>query len=212
MIVDCVSDLHGYKPTLEGGDLLVVAGDLTGRDTKPQYEEFFCWIAEQKYKKKVVVCGNHDRQAQQNKVRMADYPQHFDYLCDSGTEFEGLKIWGAPWTLNFRGQNPECMAFGQYNDLEMQEHWDLIPEDTNILITHSPPLGTLDTCSYPVERVGCRHLAKKVSSLPALKLHVFGHIHEGHGKVIHGDKTFVNAAQMNLYYRPVNKPVRIELG
>ncbi len=31
MIIDCISDLHGYYPKLEGGDLLIVAGDLTAR-------------------------------------------------------------------------------------------------------------------------------------------------------------------------------------
>lgn len=35
MIIDCISDLHGQYPQLEGGDLLIVAGDLTARD-KPK--------------------------------------------------------------------------------------------------------------------------------------------------------------------------------
>jgi len=30
MIIDCISDLHGYYPELEGGDLLIIAGDLIG--------------------------------------------------------------------------------------------------------------------------------------------------------------------------------------
>jgi Icc-related predicted phosphoesterase len=36
MIIDCISDLHGAQPKLEGGDLLIVAGDLTARDTEQQ--------------------------------------------------------------------------------------------------------------------------------------------------------------------------------
>ena len=35
MIIDCISDLHGFFPKLEGGDLLIIAGDLTARD-KPE--------------------------------------------------------------------------------------------------------------------------------------------------------------------------------
>ncbi len=32
MIIDCISDLHGFKPNLNGGDLLIIGGDLTARD------------------------------------------------------------------------------------------------------------------------------------------------------------------------------------
>lgn len=40
MIIDCISDLHGYFPKLQGGDLLLIAGDLTARDEPYQFEEF----------------------------------------------------------------------------------------------------------------------------------------------------------------------------
>jgi len=33
MIIDCISDLHGYTPSLSGGDVIIVAGDLTAKDT-----------------------------------------------------------------------------------------------------------------------------------------------------------------------------------
>jgi hypothetical protein len=53
MIIDCISDLHGYLPKLEGGDLLIVCGDLTAYNKPKQYEEFFLWLKKQKYRKKV---------------------------------------------------------------------------------------------------------------------------------------------------------------
>ena len=40
MIIDCISDLHGFYPKLEGSDLLIIAGDLTARDTKDEYIVF----------------------------------------------------------------------------------------------------------------------------------------------------------------------------
>ncbi len=48
------------------------------------------------------------------------------------------------------------------------------------------------------------------------KLWVCGHIHEGYGEfkdtTLSGDKYhIVNASHVNEYYRPVNKPIRIEL-
>jgi hypothetical protein len=32
MIIDCIADLHGHYPKLDGGDLLIICGDLTARD------------------------------------------------------------------------------------------------------------------------------------------------------------------------------------
>ena len=60
MIVDCVSDLHGFTPPRKKGDLLIVAGDLTARDL--QEEHFFMWnyLSNLNYKKIVVIAGNHD--------------------------------------------------------------------------------------------------------------------------------------------------------
>jgi metallophosphoesterase superfamily enzyme len=37
MIVDCISDLHGFYPEMEGEDLLIVAGN---HDTQMQEEDY----------------------------------------------------------------------------------------------------------------------------------------------------------------------------
>src|ERR1044071_9160006 len=60
MIIDCISDLHGFKPSLQGGDLLIVAGDLTARDTMQEHVDFLWWLDEQPYEKKIYIAGNHD--------------------------------------------------------------------------------------------------------------------------------------------------------
>ena len=60
MKIDCIADLHGYFPDLEGGDLLIVAGDFSGSDNKYEYSEFLGWLNVQHYKKKIFIAGNHD--------------------------------------------------------------------------------------------------------------------------------------------------------
>lgn len=208
MIIDCISDLHGYQIKLEGGDLLLIAGDLTARDKPHEFDVFKKWLREQPYTKKVLIAGNHDNFL----ARLEKPEEYFDeavYLCDTGTDFQGLKIWGSPWTKNFHGQNPLCKAFGLDLSTQMLEKFELIPDDIDILITHSPPQGILDQTWRM--RVGCPELRRIVQKLPNLKLHLFGHIHEGYGEEEEARVKFVNASLVNESYQLVNKPVIVIL-
>lgn len=209
MIIDCVSDLHGYLPKLHGGDLLIVAGDLTAND---QYDRFFQWLRKQPYKKKILVAGNHDVSLD----RFIDESDPFacgdiEYICDSGTEFEVLKIWGSPWTKTFEGMNPHCKAFTVDTEEELAEKFSLIPDDVDILVTHSPPWTILDDTTDG-EQVGSVSLMAELLGRIRPKLVVFGHIHESYGKCPMWNRSmFVNASHVNEQYKPVNKPIRIVL-
>lgn len=215
MIIDCISDLHGEYPELEGGDLLIIAGDLTASDKPIQYECFFDWLGKQQYKKKIFISGNHDNQA----MSQFDWGENVEYLYDSGTQFEGLKIWGSPWSLWFYGINPHCKAFTA-TDRQLNKEYELIPDDTGILITHSPPYGIFDKIQRNPWRhdldddlhVGSVSLRNHVMMRVKPKLHVFGHIHEGGGNILDTNVTkFINCSYMNEDYEPVNKPIRIIL-
>jgi Icc-related predicted phosphoesterase len=229
MKIDCISDLHGDLPDLEGGDLLIVAGDLTARDQLREYEAFYNWLKKQNYRMKIVVAGNHDNflthcisTGKAEELGISDELEGHVYLCDSGIEFEGLKIWGAPWTPIFKGIHPKCKAF-MLTEFELAGQWGLIPTDTDILITHGPPFGVMDKTSRG-EHVGSKSLSHRLLDLK-LKAHVFGHIHEGYGQEYQGyssidvndpnPKPFghlsVNCSLMNQDYETVNKPVRIEI-
>jgi 3',5'-cyclic AMP phosphodiesterase CpdA len=72
MKIDCISDLHGFQPKLEGGDLLIVAGDLTARDTVEEYITFNSWLSDQNYDRKIIIAGNHD-----GKIEKGIYVQTF---------------------------------------------------------------------------------------------------------------------------------------
>lgn len=237
MIIDCISDLHGFFPKLEGGDLLIVAGDLTTSDTLGQHGDFKKWLYEQDYRKKIVIAGNHDNHfvgLPSNPYIFSSYNSktgeqlsYAEYLCDSGTEFEGLKVWGSPWTKTFEGMNPACKAFTLDTE-ELSEKWALIPNDTDILITHSPPYGILDQVYYmdydkdQAEHAGSTSLLKRCYGSNGIfpRLHIFGHIHENGGKMteIGGQLwpsphpcVLINASHVNERYKPVNKPIRVIL-
>lgn len=221
MIIDCVSDLHGHYPKLEGGDLLIVAGDLTARHTKEEALDFIYWLSEQDYKEKIIIAGNHDSFVIHNKNWFVEELESISkslYLCDSGTEFEGLKIWGSPWTAYFPGMNPHCMAFTMHygcdTDDWLDEKWQMIPDDTDILITHSPPYGILDKTKYG-KHVGSKSLVLKIGNMECPpKLWVWGHIHESYGEdlpVRQKPCKMINASLVNEHYEPVNKPIRVIL-
>jgi len=214
MIIDCVADLHGYYPDLEGGDLLIVVGDLTTSDHGRQYAKFATWLDSQKYNKKILVSGNHDNFFEQKgleSIKEIYFDLGIDYLCDSSTEFEGLKIWGSPWTQRFPGINPHCMAFTCETDADLGLKFASIPDDVDILITHSPALGVLDESKRKV-RCGSQALHSILAYRIRPKLHVFGHIHEGYGQKKQFNKCLsVNASYVDGDYEPTNKPIRVIL-
>lgn len=213
MIIDCISDLHGHYPDLEGGDLLIVAGDLTARDTQDQHMQFMSWIAQQKYRKKIWISGNHDNYLVGTKF-IPIKELGMECLCDSGTEFEGLKIWGSPWTLKFDGMNPKCMAFTCDTEEEIASKFSLIPKDTDILITHSPPFGILDMTKTRHQVGSTSLMAEHLTLRINPRLWVFGHVHESFGTdgPYKWNRTkYINASYVNEYYHPVNAPVRVIL-
>ena len=209
MIIDCIADLHGHYPKLEGGDLLIVAGDCLKNDDLQSRINFFVWLQRQRYKKRIYVSGNHDNSFQKRPPTEA--PEGI-YLCDSGTEFEGFKIWGSPWTLAFDGINPHCTAFTGTED-ELAAKFVLIPDDVDILITHGPPFTILDKTADG-RQVGSVSLMGHHMKRLRPKLFVWGHIHESYGQdggYTWNNTKYVNCSHVNERYQPINKPIRIIL-
>lgn len=206
MIIDAISDLHGHYPKLSGGDLLIVAGDLTKSDEDAEYLAFFRWLDQQDYDKKILISGNHDNQA----ISQFYFDDDIEYLLDCGTEYEGLRIWGSPWTPLFKGVNPRCKAF-MLPEEELEAKFALIPDDIDILVTHGPPFSWLDHVARDEKLVcvGSKALLRAMDRLSRnnLKAHIFGHIHEGRGL----EGRCYNVSHVDEYYIPVNGPMRIIL-
>jgi Icc-related predicted phosphoesterase len=214
MIIDCISDLHGHLPLLSGGDLLIIAGDLTANNRAWQYLNFIEWLKNQKYRCKVLVCGNRDDLIYRRRWTFCKenepFPStHAKYLCDSGIEFEGLKIWGSPWTKIFPGINLKATAFTVQMECELEEKWENIPAGIDILVTHGPAYGIFDVIK-PNKHVGSIELRHQIRGRIKPRLHVFGHIHECGGKVIDlMDLVCVNSSYVDENYQPAHNAVRI---
>ncbi|MEI8365660.1 MAG: metallophosphoesterase, partial [Parachlamydiaceae bacterium] len=107
---------------LPGGDLLIIAGDLTARNTLDEYERFNQWLKGLNYRCKIVIAGNHDGLLESGKVVIEDGSNGIHYLCDSGFEFEGLKIWGSPYTPTFLN-----WYFMRNRGKDIKKHWLIQP-------------------------------------------------------------------------------------
>ena len=206
-----LSDTHGLHRELTksvgSGDLIIHAGDVTEYGTAEELEDFIDWFSNLNFRHKIFVGGNHDlileEMGQYLTEWRGDLPKNTYHLENESVEIERLKMWGSPCSPYFMG-----MAFNKRRGKEMKQVWDKIPLDTDILITHTPPLGILDNDS------GCEELTEKLNALNP-KLHVFGHIHQSFGIEKRGQKTFVNASiagQQNVDDMPpfiINSPIKL---
>lgn len=202
MRVVCISDTHERHRKVEvpDGDVLIHAGDFTMIGERKWIEDFNDWLGSLPHKHKIVIAGNHDFGMAEHAALLTNCT----YLQDSGVEIEGIKFYGSPFTPTF-GR----WAFMLDRGKTILEKWLQIPEDTDVLITHTPPYGILDRPMKTYNPCGCEDLAVVVKAIEP-KLHVFGHIHGGYGEHIEGTH-YVNASVSNEAYQPVNAPIVTEI-
>ncbi|CAG9315272.1 unnamed protein product [Blepharisma stoltei] len=215
----CISDTHDYTDNLilPDGDVLIHAGDFTLEGNYMEVAKFNHFLSKQKHKYKIVIAGNHDFSFDSNKynelLQLHELPYQASskeiksllknciYLEDSYVRIYGYKIYGSPWTKeHYPG------AFTIASSSEIQRKWMMIPDNTDILVTHSPSYMTLDlTIKY--HNAGCQYLAEELLRVRP-KVHIFGHIHESSGWIENRGITSINAAVCNRRYQP-NNPAKI---
>lgn len=172
-LTDFLNDIYHRN-----NDVIIVhSGDISYRGSLTEVLNFLTWVSDLPFEHKIMIAGNHDFIFEEQRplireILEKDFPS-VTYLEDSGVEVMGLKFWGSPVT-------PRFFDWAFNRDEDIQNHWDLIPLDTDVLITHGPPYKILDK-TYRGLQVGCPRLAKKIQELTNLKIHVFGHIHESNG-------------------------------
>jgi predicted phosphodiesterase len=213
----CISDTHGTFPNVPEGDVLIHAGDATFRGTTGELKRFRKWMKSLPHEIKIFVPGNHE-------LTLDSYNKHFSKYLKSAlakevyllvhkgitiaTETGGdVKLQGCSYQPYFNN-----WAFNIDSEEERAQLYRQIFDDTEILVTHCPPYGILDSEPYdygPIlpHRMGCKALMERVKELKQLKVHIFGHIHESYGIKKKNGVLFINAAQMNKDYQLTNKPI-----
>jgi predicted phosphodiesterase len=218
MKITFISDTHNkhheVTSLLPGGDLLIHAGDATSRGYSNEISEFLDWFNSlDGYTHKIFIAGNHDWGFQESpdmcRELLKFYP-NVTYLQDNleviGEDYDSaVKVYGSPWQPEFWNWAFNLPRQGW----ELEVKWNGISPDTDILITHGPAWGHLDTVRGRTGNLGCEVLSERLKSLKP-KIHVFGHIHTGYGYKFDGDTHFFNAAVLDEQYYFTQKPFTVE--
>jgi 3',5'-cyclic AMP phosphodiesterase CpdA len=183
-----MADTHTFHEELSvpDGDVLIHAGDMCRIGSLEELEAARDFLAALPHRYKIVVAGNHDRAFESQPGRARDLFRDFIYLQDQVCIIESVKFYGSPWTPEFHH-----WAFTLPRGAPLAEKWSLIPDDTDILITHGPPRGIGDHAGSVTGREGCAELLQRVQEIVPT-LHIFGHIHQGRGRWHIKGTTFVN--------------------
>ncbi|CAI7603241.1 unnamed protein product [Penicillium glandicola] len=163
----CVSDTHNSQPILPDGDILIHAGDLTQSGSLKELQATLTWLRNQPHPTKIVVAGNHDllldagrddsdqavsERAQLDWGEIIYLENEEITVCANGRQ---LRVYGSPLTPR-NGTDP-------------------VPDGADVLITHGPPCGHLDSVN-----LGCTQLLRELWRVRP-RLHLFGHTHAGAG-------------------------------
>ncbi|TPX12788.1 uncharacterized protein E0L32_006668, partial [Thyridium curvatum] len=199
----CISDTHNTTPRdLPPGDILLHAGDLSQFGTFDEIQAQLTWLAAQPHQHKVVIAGNHDllldsafvithpdRELDRHDGKRRPNLEWGDvrYLEDDSLDLEveakgrSIRVYGSPRT-------PRCGMFAfQYETdqspqgARQRQHgssspwYGTVPERTDVLLVHGPPLGHRDDGGK-----GCWQLLAEIWRTRP-KVVVCGHIHVGRG-------------------------------
>jgi len=184
-----VADTHTFQGELGAipdGDVFVHAGDLLRRGTLAELAPVAAWIQALPHRYKVVIAGNHDfcfmdDRAECQRLLGPDVI----YLQDEAALIGGLRFWGSPWQPEYND-----WAFNLPRGPALAEKWALIPNGTDVLVTHGPPRGYGDRSAIG-RHIGCEELLPAVHRVsPAL--HLFGHVHPDGGFWRAGGTSFAN--------------------
>lgn len=197
-----LSDTHGAHRRLKNlpaADIVVHSGDFCMIGEEREALDFLNWFCDLPYRHKIFICGNHDDCLYEANIEGLD--SNVSYLCNSGIEIDGVKFYGVPMFTE------DCISPRQ------ARNYARIPDDTDVLITHSPAYGVLDlddSEKYEFIHYGSTELLERVIKIHP-QAHLFGHVHRQHGLIEQKGIVFSNGAIMNDDYSKLNTPNIIEI-
>ena len=183
-----LSDTHGLHHQIENipiADVLVHSGDISHNGTEDEVLDFLNWFIELPYSHKIFVTGNHDL-CLWDAEDIEDLPENVHFLQDKSVEIDGVKFFGLAYN------HPD----------------ELIPHDTDVVITHEPPVMILDESSGT--HWGNAPLRNRITEIKP-RYHLFGHAHEGYGIQKQEGIVFSNASLLDDKNRLVRKPRLIQI-
>jgi len=187
-------------------DVIIHCGDMTGNGGSGAITQFMEWFSGlDQFKHKICIAGNHDWMFERaNLLARELVPDNVIYLEDEEVVIDGVKFYGTPVQKIFCN-----WAFNKPEE-KLAQHWAAIPDDVDVLITHSPPYSIFDNVPRSGNQ-GSPSLYKEVVERIKPKIHCFGHIHEGYGRKLMDGIRFVNASNLDGDYQCVNDPVVFEI-
>ncbi|MCJ1446021.1 MAG: hypothetical protein MMC23_006526 [Stictis urceolatum] len=189
----CLSDTHNASPRnafkLPKGDVLIHAGDLTKNGTPAELQNALSWISQADFQLKLVTAGNHDVALDPSSASdafpfpVSSHPP-ITYLAHSSAHITlpsspstTFHVFASPYSPSPLPPPHEPHASHNFSAFQYplsENPWSIIPLDTDILITHTPPFSHRD------QGRGCAQLQKALGRVRP-RLLVCGHVHEGRG-------------------------------
>lgn len=182
-----ISDTHSQHLTLiipEDINIICHTGDesnyWSSYKNEQEFYDFIDWFSQLDIKHKLFIPGNHSSYIykHEDQARRVCYNNNITFLHKEEITIDGMKFYGDATTPTFGDW------FYMASRTSINRHWEVIPDDVNILLLHGPPKNTLDLSFdqfHQLEFCGCSALVKRISNLKDLKLILNGHIHSMKG-------------------------------
>jgi Icc-related predicted phosphoesterase len=196
---------HEFEISIPECDILIHAGDCDIYNLE-QLIKLNTWFNLQPAKHKIFVAGNHDLLLEKLHPDFIQtiLPSCY-YLQNKTIEIEGLKIYGSPYSPIFMN-----WAFMKQEN-ELKQIYDTIPNDADIIISHTMPYSILDQVLPRMESVGSVSLRNRIQKVMP-QIFIGGHLHAQGGENYTDYITdYYNVSVLNDNYKLVNPLTVIEI-